>query len=441
MPKATEPLTVLGLNAAKKTARKTGTRAELRDQTTRGLVAFVQADGRVTFGLRYSHEGQRRRMNLGAWQATPAASGITLEDARKKAGELIQQGDPKAEAAKRAAQRAEEKAQQERTLAKVAEAWLASPEAKAWRSSTRREFVRVVRREIVPALGGLDPNAPTTPAEAARLIRRIAEGRPREHSSKHPAKRGKRPQRSEPAPVMANRVLAILRALYRWALLEEHRAHGVRVDATAGLKRPHIEDAVPRVFTTAEIRAMFEGAEQMPELRDVVPFLALTMARLGEAFGARLREFDFTERVWTIPAERSKDGRPHVVPLTKRCAERIKSICDSRRVVPIGDSDALFPNAGLAVSSDVRVRWRALSGVADANFHPWRDTAVAWLREAGYSSDVREDLLSHTPTKLQRAYGGEYRTSLPQRRAALEAWGDRLAAIFGGKAETQEQQA
>ena len=45
-------------------------------------------------------------------------------------------------------------------------------------------------------------------------------------------------------------------------------------------------------------------------------FAILTAARTGEVIGALWDEFDLTERLWTIPAERMKAGREHRVPLS-----------------------------------------------------------------------------------------------------------------------------
>ena len=44
--------------------------------------------------------------------------------------------------------------------------------------------------------------------------------------------------------------------------------------------------------------------------------LMLTGARLSEVSDARWSEFDFAERLWTVPAERFKLGEQHIVPLT-----------------------------------------------------------------------------------------------------------------------------
>jgi integrase len=45
-------------------------------------------------------------------------------------------------------------------------------------------------------------------------------------------------------------------------------------------------------------------------------FVILTGARRNEALSATWDEFDLVNRTWTIPGERTKMGREHVVPLT-----------------------------------------------------------------------------------------------------------------------------
>ncbi len=46
--------------------------------------------------------------------------------------------------------------------------------------------------------------------------------------------------------------------------------------------------------------------------------LLLTMVRKGELVGAGWSEFDVDAGVWQIPAERMKQGRPHVVYLSRQ---------------------------------------------------------------------------------------------------------------------------
>ena len=55
-----------------------------------------------------------------------------------------------------------------------------------------------------------------------------------------------------------------------------------------------------------------------PTLRSAMLFTALTFARSGEVCGARWAEIDFDKAVWSIPAERMKMRRAHVVPLSRQ---------------------------------------------------------------------------------------------------------------------------
>ena len=56
-------------------------------------------------------------------------------------------------------------------------------------------------------------------------------------------------------------------------------------------------------------------------LRLAFEFLVLTATRSGEVRNARWDEIDRDGAVWTIPAERMKNGREHRVPLSDRALE------------------------------------------------------------------------------------------------------------------------
>jgi integrase len=57
-----------------------------------------------------------------------------------------------------------------------------------------------------------------------------------------------------------------------------------------------------------------------------VQFTVLTACRSGEVRGAQWSEFDFAERVWTIPAERMKARREHQVPVSDAALTILMSI-------------------------------------------------------------------------------------------------------------------
>ncbi len=68
-------------------------------------------------------------------------------------------------------------------------------------------------------------------------------------------------------------------------------------------------------------------------------FLVLNASRSGEVRLAPKGEIDIDRALWTIPAERMKGGKEHVVPLSPRAAEIAKAAI------------ALFPEAELLFPS------------------------------------------------------------------------------------------
>src|SRR5205085_9970510 len=59
-------------------------------------------------------------------------------------------------------------------------------------------------------------------------------------------------------------------------------------------------------------------------------FTILTAARSGETFWATWDEIDFAKKLWTIPKERMKKHREHVVPLSEPAWQVIKEQLDAQ---------------------------------------------------------------------------------------------------------------
>ena len=65
----------------------------------------------------------------------------------------------------------------------------------------------------------------------------------------------------------------------------------------------------------------------------------VTAQRKGEIVGAAWSEIDFEQKVWTIPAERSKNGRSHRVPLTASASAILNALRDN-----LSTSEWVFPS-------------------------------------------------------------------------------------------------
>lgn len=131
----------------------------------------------------------------------------------------------------------------------------------------------------------------------------------------------------------------------------------------------------------------------------------LTAGRTMETLGARWCEFDLTERTWTIPAERMKGGRLHLVPLSDAAMALLEATPAAARdpsahVLHDGDPAVHLSNMTMAA---VLKRM----GVDDATVHGFRSSFRTWAAESngGYRSDIAEAALAHmTKDKVLAAY-------------------------------------
>ena len=148
-------------------------------------------------------------------------------------------------------------------------------------------------------------------------------------------------------------------------------------------------------------------------------FIILTAARSGEARSAAWQEIDLKNKVWTLPAWRTKMGREWRVPLSKQAL----IVLGKAHLLPIGPNSLVFPSVGGECLSDVAVSKALRRLRPGVTVHGFRSTFRTWGAErTSYSNEVLERALSHVDSnKLRAAY---QRSDLFEDRAKLAAeWG------------------
>lgn len=142
--------------------------------------------------------------------------------------------------------------------------------------------------------------------------------------------------------------------------------------------------------------------EELPELmhslvmsnlsvptRCLIEWQLLTLVRPSEASGARWAEIDLNAKLWTIPAERMKAKREHMVPLSPQALgilELMKPISAHREHIFPSRNDPKLPmNSQTANAALKRIGY---SGKLVA--HGLRSIASTALNEAGFNSDYIE---------------------------------------------------
>ena len=193
------------------------------------------------------------------------------------------------------------------------------------------------------------------------------------------------------APYMANRVQALAKQLFSWAMERSI------VDASplAGLRRPAKERSRERVLDDRELAGVWRAAGELGwPFGEITKLLILTGARRTEVAGLRWSEIDLERRLWTKPAERTKAARVHELPLSDPALEIIASCRGStpRRgySCPVG----LHHATGL---QHAKQRLDRLSGVAGWRYHDLREDRGQRHGQAWPAAHVVAAVLDHSP--------------------------------------------
>ena len=250
----------------------------------------------------------------------------------------------------------------------------------------------------------------------------------------------------------ANVVLALLRQMFRFAAKREL----VQGDPTFSIEKKDAggkDSERDRKLTDAELRELARKAPTArlnPRTEAALWLLLATASRIGELVKAKWSDIDSVARVWTIPAENSKNGKPHTVQLSDFALKWIDRL-GSLRSNPVW----IFPN----VSENDHVNTKTFNkqfsdrqreGMPMANRaanttalalpggkwvpHDLRRTAASHMQALGVSSDVIDRCLNHTEAnKVTRTYQRD--ELIPQRTDAFKLLGAHLELLTRTDAE------
>ncbi|WP_080184022.1 integrase domain-containing protein, partial [Salmonella enterica] len=155
--------------------------------------------------------------------------------------------------------------------------------------------------------------------------------------------------------------------------------------------------------------------------RCLIEWQLLTLVRPSEASGARWTEIDLDTKLWTIPAERMKAKREHVVPLSPQALdilEVMKPISAHREYVFPSRNNPKQPMNSQTANAALKRIGYGQKLVA----HGLRSIASTAMNEAGFNSDVIETALSHVDKdEVRRAYNRAL--YIEQRKELLSWWG------------------
>lgn len=320
----------------------------------------------ITFYLKWKdRRSQIKSLKLGRY-----GSDISLEQARKRAGELRSVialgGDPHADR------------QAEKAALSVAEfvEQRFLPHQRA-RKRSWDEDRKILQKRVLPNWGPKMLSAVTT-ADVQKLHEGVlAEGR---------------------TPATANRHLCVVKRMFNLAPLWGD----VAKDPAKPVKLYPENNERQRFLTQSEIPGLLTDLDADPDVvgASAIKLLILTGARANEALSARWEHVDLERRLWTLP--NPKGGRVVHKPLSGAAV----SLLVSQPRVP--DNPHVFPGERAGDHRhDLRWTWARVcqvAGIENCRLHDVRDSFASLLVSKNVSIFVVQKLLNHSTPQMTMRY-------------------------------------
>ncbi len=385
-------------------------RIEVADGACRGLVLRVTSNGIRSFGFRFRDRttGRSERVLLGHYPD------LMLRDARHRADAL------RREVAAGKNPSANRREASDCTFAALADRYLAEHSRRFKKSAHLDEGM--LRLHILPHWRDRDFTT-LERADLIKLVERIVTA-------------GK--------PVAANRVQALISSIFSFAL----DADLVKANPCARMRRRGEERPKDRVLTDDEIRLFWSRAVLPPVSRLVglaLRLILVTGCRPGEVAGMAKAEIevgpDGSPTAWTVPALRSKNGRPHYVPLSPMAqdlvAESMQLSSKSAYVFRARYGDGGHVTAHAVTVAMGRLGEAVPEGEPGADTwhsdpptpHDLRRTAATRLSAAGVRPEDVAAVLNHARRDITGKHYDQYART-DEKRTALDRWSAILSGIL-----------
>lgn len=362
-----------------------------------GLFLLVKPNGSKLWQQKYRFLGKERLLSHGQY---PDVSLAQAREKRDRARATLAGGiDPTVQ--KRQDQLEADK-QARTTFKLVAEEYIADQEERSLAPATLRKK-RWYLLDLASPLHQR-PISEITPAELLYVLKSIEKSGRRE---------------------TAKKMRGAISAVFQLAIVTL-RAERDPGQALSGVLVPPKVVARAAITDEKSFGALLRALEEFTGHRitvEAMKFQILTMTRPGEVRGARKQEFDLKKRIWTVPAERMKMRREHLVPLSDQALAIIEDNWPE-----IDGVELLFPSL---VSNRKWLSENAFNSALrrmgyekhEVTAHGFRATASTILNNRGYAAEVIEAALAHQDKNvIRRTYNRA--TYWDQRVTLMQEWAD-----------------
>ena len=278
---------------------------------------------------------------------------------------------------------------------------------------------RLLKRDIRPVIGHL-PIDRITRSDVLATLDKVA---------------------SRNAPIQTERVYETIRGVFRWGLSEDY----IKNDPTFGMKRRSKKQPRDRVLTDAEITKLWHGLDKTTLDPRSICALKLTLAtgqRIGEICGAEISEFDTLRKTWSLPGRRTKNAKPHELPLSPLAIELVEDAMvrfagdhflfasTPRNRVERGNEEQPLQASSVS-KAFARVRDRMGLGGEPVTPHDFRRTVATFMQRSGVSEAVVARILNHRSETTRTVTAAVYmqHAFTEEKKEAIRLWDEHLRAL------------
>lgn len=363
-----------------------------------GLYLNVSTTGAKSWRLKYRFDKKEKLLTIGLY---PSVSLSEARKARDKAKNDLANGiDPSDIKKSKAFAKVED------TFSQVFREWF-DFKKDTWSERYRKELLSMFDNDILPIIGKTKVKE-ADPLELIKVIRHFEDRGAMERASKARRRCGE---------------------VYRYAIITGRAKYNPApdlVDAERGYRKKHYpfltKEQIPNFNKALQ---SFTGSVVSKIATQVLQYTAL---RTKELRSMQWSDVDFETNTISIPAEIMKNGKPHIVPMSRQVIQlmtQMKSMTgDISNFVFAGRNDKRKPiseNAVLLV-----IRQIGFDGIASG--HGFRHQFSTILNENGFDRDLIERQLAHVDRNAIRGIynHAEY---LDQRREMMQWFADYLDDI------------
>ncbi|MBN92124.1 MAG: integrase, partial [Erythrobacteraceae bacterium] len=211
-----------------------------------------------------------------------------------------------------------------------------------------------------------------------------------------------------------------------------------------GMETPPPVKPRERWLKDGELRHIWDAAPECHRcFGPIVRLLIVTGQRREEVSGMHWQELSRSERLWTLPGSRTKNGEPNSIPLNDLAIAELDREARGEKWPRKGRVFATASGAGFTgyakgkVKLDSLIEERREEPLDAWRLHDLRRTLATNFQRLGVRFEVTEAVLNHVGGSRAGVAGIYQRHDWKdEKRQALDAWNDHLATVLSESGET-----